>query len=61
MRPFRRAAPAFILSLLALAAQADGLQVGDRAPRVDTELASGKTLAAGYLEGKVVLQYFWAT
>jgi cytochrome c biogenesis protein CcmG, thiol:disulfide interchange protein DsbE len=61
MRRFHRLALAMLLLPLALAARADGLQVGDRAPRVDTELASGKVLGAGHLEGKVVLQYFWAT
>ncbi|MDH3315321.1 MAG: hypothetical protein OEN48_15990 [Betaproteobacteria bacterium] len=56
MRRSHRIALALLLLPLALAASADGLQVGDRAPRVATELASGKVLAAGHLEGKVVLQ-----
>ena len=61
MRRFHRVALALLLLPLALAARADGLQVGDRAPRVATELTSGKVLAGGHLEGKVALQYFWAT
>lgn len=61
MRRFRRVALALLLLPLALSAHAGGLLVGDRAPRGATELASGKVLAAGHLEGKVVLQYFWAT
>lgn len=34
--------------------------VGRSAPKLDTELADGRMLSARQLEGKVVLQYFWA-
>lgn len=50
---------AFALS--AVAAHAGDLQVGQTAPKLDTELADGRILPARQLEGKVVLQYFWAT
>jgi thiol-disulfide isomerase/thioredoxin len=56
----RLAIPA-VLGLFAVVAHAGDLQVGQTAPRLDTELADGRILPARHLEGKVVLQYFWAT
>lgn len=50
-----------VLALFAAVAHAGDLQVGRTAPRLDTELADGRMLPARQLEGKVVLQYFWAT
>jgi len=56
----RLAMPA-VLALCAVVAYAGDLQVGRPAPRLDTALADGRILPARQLEGKVVLQYFWAT
>jgi peroxiredoxin len=50
-----------VLALCAVVAHAGDLQVGRTAPRLDTKLADGRILPARQLEGKVVLQYFWAT
>lgn len=50
-----------VLALCAVVAHAGDLQVGQSVPRLDTELADGRILRARQLEGKVVLQYFWAT
>lgn len=50
-----------VLGLCAVVAHAGDLQVGLTAPKLDVELADGTTLHARQLEGKVVLQYFWAT
>lgn len=50
-----------VFALFAVVAHGGDLQVGWTAPRLDTELADGRILPAGQLEGKVVLQYFWAT
>lgn len=49
------------LAFCAVVAHAGDLEVGQRAPRLDTELAVGRMLPASQLEGRVVLQYFWAT
>jgi len=49
------------LALCSMIAHAEDLQVGQTAPKFDTELADGRLLPAAQLEGKVVLQYFWAT
>jgi thiol-disulfide isomerase/thioredoxin len=48
-------------ALCAVVAHAGDLQVGGSAPRLDTKLLDGRILPALQLEGKVVLQYFWAT
>jgi len=48
-------------ALCAVVAHAGDLQTGQPAPKLDTELADGRILPARQLEGKVVLQYFWAT
>lgn len=56
----RRAVILVLLALLAFAAHAE-LKVGERAPRSDTVLISGKVLPASQLENKVVVHYFWAT
>lgn len=56
----RRAIILALLALLAFAAHAE-LKVGERAPRSDTVLISGKVLPASQLENKVVVHYFWAT
>ena len=50
-----------LFALCAVVAHAGDLQVGLSAPRLDTKLADGRILPARQLEGKVVLQYFWAT
>lgn len=50
-----------VFALCAVVAHAGDLQVNHKAPRLDTELTDGRTLSARQLEGKVVLQYFWAT
>ena len=50
-----------VLALFAVVAPAGDLQVGWTAPRLDTNLLDGRILPAHHLEGKVVLQYFWAT
>jgi len=49
-----------LLALLAFAAHAE-LTLGERAPRSDTLLISGRVLPASQLENKVVIHYFWAT
>ncbi len=48
-------------SLCAVVSHAGGLQLGRTAPKLDTELTDGRILFSRQLEGKVVLQYFWAT
>lgn len=62
MRAFicRRVLP-LLLGVVALAANAEGLQVGAIAPAVDIETTAGKIVPARQLEGKVVMHYFWAT
>jgi peroxiredoxin len=50
-----------VLALFAVVTHAGDLRVGGPAPRLDTKLADGRILPARQLEGKVVLQYFWAT
>ena len=48
-------------ALGAVVAHAEDLQVGQTAPKLDTVLVDGRKLPARQQEGKVVLQYFWAT
>ncbi len=50
-----------VFALCAVVAHAGDLQIGQTAPKLDTELADGKILPSRHLEDKVVLQYFWAT
>ena len=42
-------------------ALAGGIETGQRAPDLDIKLLNGKTLTAKQLQGKVVLQMYWAT
>lgn len=57
---FRFTLPA-LFALCAVVAHAEDLQVSQKAPRLDTKLADGRILPARQLEGKVVLQFFFAT
>lgn len=50
-----------VLALCAVVVHAGDLKVGQSAPRLDAELVDGRILRARQLDGKVVLQYFWAT
>lgn len=49
------------LAICAVFAHAGDLEVGQRAPRLETELVDGRMLPARRLEGRVQLHYFWAT
>ncbi len=42
-------------------ALASGVETGKRAPDLDIKLLNGKTLTAKQLQGKVVVQMYWAT
>jgi peroxiredoxin len=57
----RRGALALLLTLVAPAANAEGLKAGDVVPSIDIEATSGNVISAQELMGKVVLHYFWAT
>jgi peroxiredoxin len=57
---FRNALLIMAFGLFSLTVRAD-LDTGDDAPRLDIELIDGRTLAAGALDGKVVVYMFWAT
>ncbi len=62
-RALRALLHATLIVALALFAHAAGAQLkaGEAAPRLDIELITGRLLPAQAMDGKVVVQMFWAT